>query len=151
MKVNALVTSLVKLYKYPVVRKLARVCVLMLGADITTDVKIGKNVQFPHNAFGTVIGHGVLIEDDVVIFQGVTLGFTYANMREKPNSFGGFLVKRGAVLCAGAKILSKGELLVIGENTVIGANSVLTRSTGDNEIWVGMPARKVGARKAYEN
>jgi serine O-acetyltransferase len=151
MKVNALVTSLIKLYKYPVIKKLARVCVLLLGADITTDVRFGKNVQFPHNAFGTVIGHGALIEDDVVIFQGVTLGFAYANVRDIPNSFGSFVIKKGAVLCAGAKILSSGAPLVVGENTVIGANSVLTRSTGDNEVWVGIPARKVGVRRVDEN
>ena len=151
MRVNELVTALVRLYKYPVIRKVARVCILMLGADITTNVKIGSNVKFPHNAFGTVIGNDTRIEDNVVIFHGVTLGFTYASSDDEPELFGSFLVKKGAILCAGAKILSKGELVVVGENTIIGANSVLTKSTGDNEIWVGIPARKVGVRRSNEN
>lgn len=145
MKVNALVTSLVKLYRCPVIKKFARVLVLFCGADITTHVKIGKNVQFPHNSLGTVIAPCTVIEDDVVIYQCVTIG--YAGSGPPPESLKGFVIKKGAILCAGAKILSKGELLVIGENTMIGANSVLIRSTGDNEIWAGIPARKVGERK----
>lgn len=145
MKVNALVTSLVKLYKYPLINKLARVLVLFCGADITTNVKIGRNVQFPHNSVGSVIAPCAVIEDDVIIFQCVTIG--YAGSGPPPESLKGFVIKKGAILCAGAKILSKGDLLVVGENTMIGANSVLTRSTGDNEIWAGLPARKVGERR----
>ncbi len=148
MKINEVVTSLVKLYKYPVIRKIARACVLMCGADITSDVKIGKNVKFPHNSIGTVIGHGAMIEDNVVIFHGVTLGYANSSACPIPDSFRGcFLIKKGAIICAGAKILSKGDRLVVGENTVVTANSVLTTSTGDNEIWAGIPARKVGERK----
>lgn len=145
MKMNALVTSSAKLYKYPVIKKIARVLVLFCGADITTHVKIGNNVQFPHNSVGTVIAPCTVIEDDVIIFQCVTIG--YAGSGPPPESLKGFIIKKGAVLCAGSKILSKGELIVVGENTLIGANSVLTRTTGDNEIWVGIPARKVGERR----
>lgn len=38
------------------------------------------------------------------------------------------------------------EDLVIGKGTVIGANSVLLSSTGENEIWAGVPAKCVGKR-----
>ena len=37
--------------------------------------------------------------------------------------------------------------LVVGEGTVIGANAVLTQSTGDWEIWAGIPAKKIGLRE----
>lgn len=47
---------------------------------------------------------------------------------------------------AGCKIIaSKGEL-VVGKGTIIGANAVLLESTGENEIWAGVPAKKVGVR-----
>lgn len=42
-------------------------------------------------------------------------------------------------------IASKGEV-VVGENTIIGANAVLLESTGDNEIWGGVPARRLKSR-----
>jgi serine O-acetyltransferase len=37
--------------------------------------------------------------------------------------------------------------LVVGKGTVVGANAVLTQSTGEYEIWAGIPASKIGARK----
>lgn len=47
----------------------------------------------------------------------------------------------------GAKVLCKEGVLTVGKNTIIGANAVLLESTGDNEIWVGIPAKKIGLRK----
>jgi len=32
----------------------------------------------------------------------------------------------------------------------VGANAVLIDSTGENEIWAGIPARKVGLREKDE-
>ena len=64
------------------------------------------------------------------------------------NLWGGgrrIIVEEGAVICAGAKILAK-DKIVIGKGTIIGANSVLTCSTGDNEIWAGIPARFIRKR-----
>jgi acetyltransferase-like isoleucine patch superfamily enzyme len=36
----------------------------------------------------------------------------------------------------------------IGSGAIIGANAVLTQSVPDNEIWAGVPARKIGERAA---
>ncbi|MFQ7842579.1 MAG: acyltransferase, partial [Thomasclavelia spiroformis] len=57
-----------------------------------------------------------------------------------------FCIKEGAILCAGAKILGKGQLTV-GRNTIIAANAVLLSSTGDNEVWAGIPAKKIKDRE----
>ena len=43
-------------------------------------------------------------------------------------------------------MLSKGKL-VVGKGTIIGANAVLTQSTGENEIWAGIPAKLIGKRQ----
>lgn len=51
-----------------------------------------------------------------------------------PHGIKGIILKKGSILCAGAKIICNRGLLVVGENTVVGANAVLTCSTGDNEI-----------------
>jgi serine O-acetyltransferase len=37
--------------------------------------------------------------------------------------------------------------MTIGAGSVIGANAVLLESTGENEIWVGIPAKKKGMRE----
>lgn len=41
-------------------------------------------------------------------------------------------------------MLFKDSPLVVARGCVIGANSVLTQSTAENEIWAGVPAKKVG-------
>lgn len=51
------------------------------------------------------------------------------------------------MLCAGSRIICSKGLLIVGEGTIIGANAVLTQSTGDYEIWAGVPAVKIGKRK----
>ena len=79
------------------------------------------------------------------IFQGVTIG--KSRPLDSSQKEGGCLVKEDAILCAGCKILFGEEKLVVGQGTVIGANVVLTQSTGDWEIWAGIPAKKIGNRK----
>lgn len=60
---------------------------------------------------------------------------------------GGYFIdiQDDVILCAGCKVLSKGKL-TIGKGTIIGANAVLTQSTGENEIWAGIPAKRIGKR-----
>ena len=57
----------------------------------------------------------------------------------------GVIIRENAILGAGCKVLFQGDL-VVGRGTVIGANSVLLCSTGENEIWAGIPAKCVGKR-----
>lgn len=45
----------------------------------------------------------------------------------------------------GHSIILKG--VTIGENAVVGAGSVVTKSVGTNEIWAGVPAKKIGEVK----
>lgn len=112
--------------------------------DIPDSVKIGKNVVFVHNAIGAVIHPYTTIGDNVKIYQGVTIG--RGNIWEENIELKGFEIHDKAVLCAGAKIICSKGVLIVGEGTIIAANAVLTCSTGDYEIWAGIPARKVGMR-----
>lgn len=93
------------------------------------------------------------IEDNVRIYQNVTLGRAdvYKSEKDSPSEFKGFLLKEGACICAGAKLICKKGTLVIGKNAVVGANAVLLNSIGDNEIWGGVPARFIGMRKTSDN
>lgn len=116
------------------------------GAEIYME-HLGKNVIFPHGLKGIVLNYRTKVEDGVTIFHQVTCGKGDMDgiMQNAPTSpFKGIILRKGAVICAGAKIICNRGVLVVGENTIIGANAVLTKSTGANEIWAGVPARKIG-------
>ena len=143
------VTRMVRLYPIPVIGGIAKKINVLLGVDIPRNVVIGKNVCFPHNSVGSVIHNNTVIEDDVRIYQNVSMGRAdvYLPMEKANPNFRGFHIKRGACICSGAKLICKEGTLTVGENTIIGANAVLLESTGDNEIWAGIPAKKIGVRK----
>lgn len=46
----------------------------LMGIEIPKGVKIGKRVRFEHWAYGTVIHPFTVIEDNVKVYQGVTIG-----------------------------------------------------------------------------
>lgn len=118
---------------------------ILIGLDIPEEVQLGKNVIFEHNGIGTVIHPHTKIDDNVRIYQNVTVG--RADVHIKSPDMKGFHLKQGAILGAGSKVLNTKGILTVGENTIIAANAVLLNSTGDNEIWAGIPAKKVGIRK----
>ena len=140
-----------KLLKYrnknKIIGKIVEKIILKKGISIPRKVKIGNNVEFPHNSIGTVIHPNTIIEDNVKIYQNVTLGRADIHIPIEKSKMKEIHVKKGAIICAGAKILCKEGTLTIGENTIIAANAVLLQSTNDNEIWAGIPAKKVGERK----
>ena len=139
-------TNLVRLYKYKFVNKLAYRMILLLGADIPTDVKLGRNVRFPHNSIGTVLHNNTYIGNNVKIYQNVTFGRADIWKSAVESKFEKFVVEDGAVICAGAKIIGKKGVLTIGKNSIIAANAVLLNSTGENEVWGGIPAKLIGLR-----
>lgn len=142
------VEKLVKMYKIPILGGVAKELNYLLGVDIPRCVTIGNNVHFPHNSFGTVIHDHTIIEDNVKIYQNVTLGRAdvYKSKKDADPEFEGFLIKEGACICAGAKLICKKGTLVVGKNAVVAANAVLLNSIGDNEIWGGVPAKFIGKR-----
>lgn len=117
------------------------------GSDIPSCCKIGKNVQFPHGIKGIIFSTNTIVEDNVTIYHQVTCGRGDIFPKSDSLPVKGIILKKGSILCAGAKIICNRGLLVVGENTVVGANAVLTCSTGDNEIWGGIPAKKLKDRK----
>ena len=105
-----------------------------IGLHISQYSKIDASLKLPH-AHGIVIGRGVEVSEDVVIFQNVTLGGARLGDWEDRNypSIG-----RGTIIFAGAVIIGR---VKIGENCVIGANAVVVTDVPDNSTFVGIPAR----------
>lgn len=143
---NNFVTSLVykrKRVRLKFVKKVLTKLINLSGADIPNEVVIGDGVEFCHNCLGSVVYCDTTIEDNVRIYQNVTIGQADP-FSKQPVSF---CIKEGAILCAGAKILGK-DNLTVGRNTIVAANAVLLCSTGDNEVWAGIPAKFIKMRES---
>jgi serine O-acetyltransferase len=128
------------------VGRLCTILLKLLVAEIPKNVVIGKNLIFPHLGGSIVIHPDVIIKDNVTIYHGVTIGRADAYLPREKSKMEKIIIEEGVVLCAGAKILCKSGTLTIGKNSIIGANAVLTKSTGNNEIWAGVPAKKIKDR-----
>lgn len=97
--------------------------------------EIGNGVRFPHPS-GIVIGAGVVIEDDVIIYQHVTLG-----SHGKPGEGKDYpTIGSETVIYAGAVIIGG---VTIGKNCIIGANSVVNKDIPDYSTAVGIPAKVI--------
>lgn len=117
----------------------------ILGCELPQSVKLGKDVVLKHNGLGIVIEHGTQIGNRVTIFQQVTIGWSDVYLLPVVPDFQ-VVVEDDVILGAGAKILVKEGTLKIGSGTIVGANSVLLQSTGEFEVWAGIPAKKIGTR-----
>jgi len=139
-------TSLVYARQSPLLGRLAYVLLKLLGAEIPRPVKIGRAFLLLHGGFGVVIHPWTTIHDRVHVYPGVTLGRADVHHPIERSAFKGFEVEDDVILSSGAKILGKDGILRIGRATIVAANAVLLESTGENEIWAGVPARCIGKR-----
>ncbi|WP_213309177.1 serine O-acetyltransferase EpsC [Paraburkholderia sacchari] len=106
----------------------------IFNVDIHPAARIGKGLFVDH-AMGIVIGETAVVEDEVSIWHGVTLGSTFSESGDRHPK-----VRRGATLAAHATILGNIE---IGENAVIAAGSVVRQSIPANMVAAGVPAKVI--------
>jgi serine O-acetyltransferase len=139
-------SQLVYARNIPLLGGLAYFALKLLGIEIPRPVNVGDQLELAHGGFGVVIHPRTTIGKRVKIYPGVTLGRADIYRPAAQSSFEGIVVEDDAILCPGAKILCKEGVLRIGRGSVVGANAVLLESTGENEIWAGVPARCVGMR-----
>lgn len=104
------------------------------GISISPEAKIGKRVFIDHG-IGVVIGATAMIEDDVTILHGVTLGVRRAvEGRRHP------YVKKGAFIGANAQLLGT---ITIGAFSKVGAGAIVLNNVADKTTVVGNPALTV--------
>ena len=119
-------------------KRLARITMgltqIFTHIDIHPAADIGQRVFIDHGT-GVVIGETAIIEDDVLIYQGVTLGGVSLTQGKRHPT-----IKKGAVIGAGAKVLGNIE---IGEYAKIGANSVVVKAVPDCSTAIGIPAHVI--------
>ena len=109
--------------------------------DIHPAARIGRGIFLDH-ATGLVIGETALVEDDVSMLHGVTLGGTGKEHGDRHPK-----IRRGVLIGAGAKILGNIE---VGHCAVVASGSVVVKSVPNNVTVAGVPARVVGEARCAE-
>ena len=109
--------------------------------DINPAARMGRGIFLDH-ATGFVVGETAVIEDDVSILHGVTLGGTGKENEDRHPKIG-----RGVMIGAGAKILGNIE---VGHCARIAAGSVVVKPVPNNVTVAGVPAKVVGAAGCAE-
>ncbi|MCY1545568.1 Serine acetyltransferase [compost metagenome] len=92
--------------------------------------------MFLDHATGLVVGETAVIEDNVSILHGVTLGGTGKASGDRHPK-----IRHGVLIGAGAKILGNIE---VGNCSKIAAGSVVLKSVPHNATVAGVPAKVVG-------
>ena len=124
-----------------IARFLSGLTQIVTNIDIHPASTIGRRAFIDHG-FGVVIGETAIVEDDVLIYQGVTLGgVSLTSGKRHPT------IKKNSVIGSGAKVLGN---ITIGNNCKIGANSVVVKDVPSNSTAVGVPA-KIIKRKVEDN
>jgi serine O-acetyltransferase len=103
--------------------------------DIHPAARIGRGIFLDH-ATGLVVGETAVIEDDVSILHGVTLGGTGKQAGDRHPK-----IRRGVLIGAGAKILGNIE---IGHCARIASGSVVLKPVPNNTTVAGVPAKVIG-------
>jgi serine O-acetyltransferase len=118
-------------------RVISQVGRFFTGIEIHPGARIGHRFFIDHG-MGVVIGETAEIGDDVLLYQGVTLGGTGNEKGKRHPTLG-----NRVVVGAGAKVLGD---IRIGDDVKIGAGSVVVWPVPDNSTVVGIPGRVVRTR-----
>ena len=112
------------------------------GIEIHPGATIGRRFVIDHG-MGIVIGETTEIGDDVLIYQGVTLGGTGKDKGKRHPTIG-----NNVMIGTGAKVLGP---FAVGDNARIAANAVVLKEVPPDATAVGVPARIVGVSGARVN
>jgi serine O-acetyltransferase len=104
----------------------------LFGVDIHPAAKLGSGILIDHGS-GVVIGETAVVENNVSMLHGVTLGGTGKEAGDRHPK-----VRAGALLSVGATVLGNIE---IGNHARVGAGSVVLNSVPAQRTAVGVPAR----------
>lgn len=117
-----------------VARLVSQFAKFLTGIEIHPGAKIGSGVFIDHGE-GVVIGETAEIGNNVVLYQGVTLGGTGKDRGKRHPT-----IEDGVMISAGAKILGP---FTVGKNAKIGAGSIVLKPVPANATVVGVPGRVV--------
>jgi serine O-acetyltransferase len=117
-------------FKIPIIPAiLTRMVQILYAIDIDYRAKLNGGIVIVHGV-GLVIGAGVEINSNVILFHGVTLGRRGVGPVISVND--GFpVIEENCIICTGAVVIGN---INIGKNTTIGANCVITTNIAANSV-----------------
>lgn len=121
-----------RIHFFFIARLISQMARFFTGIEIHPGAKIGKGLFIDHG-MGVVVGETSIIGDNVLLYQGVTLGGTGLEKGKRHPTIGDNVVIGG-----GAKVLGN---ITIGDNSYIGANAVVIKDVPPNSTVVGIPGR----------
>lgn len=122
-------------------RSISQLTRFFTGIEIHPGATIGRRFFIDHG-MGVVIGETAVIEDDVTLYHGVTLGgVSLIKGKRHPT------VEERVVIGAGAKILGN---ITIGKCSRIGANAVVVKDVPPDSVVVGIPGHVTGKNGEFE-
>ncbi len=104
------------------------------GIEIHPGATIGKRLVIDHGT-GIVIGETAEIGDDVLLYQGVTLGGTGKDVGKRHPTIG-----NRVMISAGAKVLGP---ITVGDDSRVAAGAVVLKDVPAGATVVGVPAKVV--------
>jgi serine O-acetyltransferase len=113
-------------------RAISQLARSLTGIEIHPGATIGRRFFIDHG-MGVVIGETTEIGDDVMLYQGVTLGGQSLAKGKRHPTLGDRVT-----VGAGAKVLGA---ITIGSDSAVGANAVVVRDAPENSLLTGVPAR----------
>lgn len=127
------IANKLKKWKIPFVpRLISQLARFFTGIEIHPGATIGEKFFIDHG-MGVVIGETTIIGDNVLIYQGVTLGGTGKDQGKRHPTIGDRVT-----IGAGAKVLGN---ITIGSDSNIGAGSVVIDDVPEHSTVVGIPGR----------
>ncbi len=127
------IANKLKKWKIPFVpRLISQLARFFTGIEIHPGATIGEKFFIDHG-MGVVIGETTIIGDNVLVYQGVTLGGTGKDQGKRHPTIGDRVT-----IGAGAKVLGN---ITIGSDSNIGAGSVVIDDVPEHSTVVGIPGR----------
>ena len=127
------IANKLKKWKIPFIpRLISQLARFFTGIEIHPGATIGEKFFIDHG-MGVVIGETTIIGDNVLVYQGVTLGGTGKDQGKRHPTIGDRVT-----IGAGAKVLGN---ITIGSDSNIGAGSVVIDDVPEHSTVVGIPGR----------
>jgi serine O-acetyltransferase len=122
---------------YVCARLISHLARWLTGIEIHPGATIGRRFFVDHG-MGVVIGETAEIGEDVLLYQGVTLGGTGLEKGKRHPTVGNHVV-----IGSGAKVLGN---ITIGDWVRVGAGSVVVKPVEAHSTVVGIPGRVVAVK-----